>query len=96
MECVFEVTGDNHIRVVLEVVTFNTNLLKPCTLCSMGGSRVASDGHTGNIHVKLQQNKARNAENKGHGEVLVTGIGKFLICIIQQNRNENLPPSRNS
>ena len=28
-ECVFEVTGDNHIRVVLQVVTFNTNLLKP-------------------------------------------------------------------
>ena len=35
----------------------------------MGGSRVASDGHTGNIHVRLQQNKARNAEEKGDEEL---------------------------
>ena len=65
------------IRVVLQVVAFYQ--LIETTVCSMGGSRVASNGCTGNIHVRLQQNKARNAENKGHGGVLVTEIGEFPI-----------------
>ena len=37
---VFEVTGDNHIRVVLQVVAFNTNLLK-----SLFAARVVAELH---------------------------------------------------
>ena len=91
VKCVFEFTGDNHIRVVLQVVAFNTNLLKPLFAAWLHS--------TGTLETfmcsfnKTRQGIPRKREMKKYWWL---GLGSFPICTSQQNRIENLPPSRNS